>query len=653
MKPLAWKHITVSLCLIAAALCASLTGAAQNAETPTATPTLAPTMTPAPTFTPAPTPRPGEPTHTPFPTATMAPTSTPVVEMPTAVPTATATPIANRPPKVAASRARIHVGNDDKARFLVGAEDPDGDSVSVTVSPESAGEFVSSTKIGRFLTGTFEVDGSTLPLGVTTITFIFTDDGAPNESAVLTVSVIVQQRDFDEAIIAQGYGGRTNVTYRTVDLRADLDRDGSLSIRDLLGIVASWNAMPAAYEAIVGGGTDRVVHLAVGDINNDGVEELVTTFGPVTRAAASNSANMFILRNDRGRVLFPPFGAVFAANKPGETVNNPMGEMVAAVGDFIGSSTNKQIAFAQGLGGNGVIRIMQYTGANDFLSPLNSWSFVAQLYGTSVPSLNIDSTLALSDEFSNAMAQNANGGVSLAAADLDGDGLDELIVGQTSSPTSRGTIQVLDLGEPNPQVANVVFDAQYVEYNAFDVLEPFLGDFRGDGGVNIAAADLDGDAKPEVILTSQGDSAQTASVKNWVLILRPTVAANRVTGFSIVGGGLLGAFTEPAGSNTSNAVSVGTGEFSGLAGDGKEIIVGTQAIVDYDGFNATVSLKPDSSQYMILKANFSDDGLSVSGASNLIFTGRAEGFSAFQGSFEPSSSSINVAGFNALDLDDL
>lgn len=85
------------------------------------------------------------------------------------------------------------------------------------------------------------------------------------------------------------------------------------------------------------------------------------------------------------------------------------------------------------------------------------------------------------------------GGVSVAAADLDGDGIDEIITGAGPG------------GGPHVRVFGIEFVGDEVEILETDGFYGAPAEFRG--GVNVAAASLDADNKAEIITAQASDGA--------------------------------------------------------------------------------------------------------------------------------------------------
>ena len=536
--------------------------------------------------------------------------------------------------------------------FTFDVNDPDDEAIRIPTANAVGGAVGSSNAPGvatpiaddQFsLAFTVSVAANAAPGSVIEVIARATDTSTPTNKA-RKVSFFINvpagnvpvPAPYDEFVVAQGVGGRSNVTYRNLDPAVDANGDSVIDSFDLAAIVGSWDAMPANFEANVGGGTDRAVHFAKGDVDGDGKTELITTFGPVSATANANSSNMVVIRKATGYVPLPPIGNVFPDQASDARILYPTGELRPVVGDFIGAGT-KQIAFAQGTGSTGALRVWQWNGGLDFANGTANYDIKAQL--ANQDELDADSGWIMTDDL---VASNNGAGYSVAAWDFNKDGKDELLVGQNGP---LGLIQAVSLGAANATFG-IVLDASYSPaLDVFTGLEGILGAFRGDQGVNLRVSDLNGDGTPHVVITSRGDSTGTASLKNWIVIAEPVVTNGQVTGLTIPAGGIQNAFSAPAGANPSNGLNIGIGEFSGFSSDGRALIVGSKAIVNYSGFTANVSMNPPSSLYTVLKVNFASDG-SVSGVSNMLIPGRAEGFSAFQGAFEPTSGEVTVTGYN-------
>jgi hypothetical protein len=275
------------------------------------------------------------------------------------------------------------------------------------------------------------------------------------------------------------------------------------------------------------------------------------------------------------------------------------GELTTAVGDFLVDGENL-IAVAQGTQSQkSLVRLFKYTPTT--IGTHKNWTVVAQFQPL--------------DDAPN--ANNANGGVSLDAADVDGDGLDELIVGQTSSASSLTQYTVID----------VAADGKHVRHNHV----AFPAGFRGDGGVNAEAADINGDGSIELVFTSKG-IRESGDTTNLVTVVRPVVTGNVVTGFERPGGSVVSKLLDDA-VNPGGGLSVSAGELDGDTTNGAELLIGS-------GKGAPQSF------WRVVKLSY--DGTDVTGYSYLIGPPKNITFikNAFDGAFNPTSGAVNVEAAN-------
>ncbi|MGC9328381.1 MAG: hypothetical protein ACP5I1_12165, partial [Candidatus Hinthialibacter sp.] len=202
---------------------------------------------------------------------------------------------------------------------------------------------------------------------------------------------------YDQLVIAQGFGGNTHVNVRNLDP----------SIAPITSVRMALNGLAGGFAEKTGGGEGRPTYISSGDVNNDGSPDIVLSFGPILSEAIH--PNIIVARDAFTKEVI---GHSFVAFPSGEgtDANYNGGEIRTAVGDFIGSGI-PQIAAAQGRGGNGMVRLYQYTGQP---APL-AWEVVGQFYG-------LPTNLVIQGK-----GENEHIGLILAAGDLDNDGLDELI----------------------------------------------------------------------------------------------------------------------------------------------------------------------------------------------------------------------------------
>ncbi len=493
------------------------------------------------------------------------------------------------------------------------ARDPDGDGVLFPNAEMIAGPGWTTTGLSVTNFQANSVEGQmTVSIPVTAavgnesahIIFNATDTKQTSTSASFFISVIptCNPAPIAEAILGQGLGGQQGqVGAHVVNIR-NMDP----AVGDLTKILRSYSAAQGSFLYHIGGGTARAVYPVAGDLNMDGSLDIVTTLGPII--ADATYPNIVIVRDAVTRdVVYHTFEAFHDSST--EPINYAGGELRTAVGDFIGSGRN-QIAIAQGIKGNGKIRLWQPTG-----NPKpNGWEVVGQFDGLSTT----------------AQVSNASGGLSLASGDLDKDGLDELIVAQTNSNNSQTIFHVLDITASGTVGARKAYAG-------------FIPQYRGNGGLEIAVADLDGDGKLEIVAASAGNSRDFGDDRDTVplslvCVIIPQVSGGAVTGFSRATSGVINVL--PQAINPSGSVSIAGGELNGCA-DGDELLVGTGSLVKINGggFDVSPVLPAPEPRYRPIKISF--DGTTVTGLSSVV--GPNTGYIAFEEQYVPTSGATWVA----------
>ncbi|MFB3787507.1 MAG: C25 family cysteine peptidase [bacterium] len=407
-------------------------------------------------------------------------------------------------------------------------------------------------------------------------------------------------RFFDKLILAQGWGGRTIINIKNFDPDAG----------PLTSVLRSFSGAAGSFLEKIGGGDGRPTFLSSGDLDNDGSPEVVITLGPILGDALF--PNILVARNAETREVL---GHSFVAFPSGSDtpVQYNGGDVRTAVGNFTGSGL-PQIAAAQGRGGNGIIRLYQYTGQP---AP-NAWSVVGQFNG--LPDNLIHQTVS-------GVTLTVNIGMTLAAGDLDNDGRDELLVGQMNGPTSKTIFHALDINEKGGIAKRTPFTG-------------FPAKFQGHGGVSLAVADLNGDGWNEIIAASMGnlknfgDDRDTVPL-NLVSVIIPVVENGQVIGFRrATGRAVFNVFRDAV--NPSGMVSVAAGEFDGNPETGQELVFGTGAYIEMQGRQFIAQKSAPESRYRIVKVTF--DGAAVLDVATAV--GPNDGFPAFIGDANPPTGSV-------------
>ena len=438
------------------------------------------------------------------------------------------------------------------------------------------------------------------PTDTPTSTPTSTPTDTPTVTATPTLTATATPTPVEVAnhiIVSQGHGGDTvNKITRAADL----------------GRITSFAGLPKIVSLLLGGAPDRSANTAVGDFDGDGLRDVVVGFGPGGFGSISPS----IL------VVWSPFGGAggepvaiaskgaFFPGAPNPFLRNPHGAVNVVAGNFVAGETLPMIVAAQGLGGSNQLRVFQLAEVG------GRWKMeqVGQFQGLK----------------GFAAQKNRSGGTSVAAGDVDGDGLDELIVGQMNGAETAYTtlFQVLDLKKAGGKVI--------IDRRTRWPVPAMPRAFRGMGGVNLAVGDVNGDGKKDIIATTAGipEGAKSPRLKNFVRAFDViTDARGRVASIRPIMPPL-GVF--PAELNPSGAISIAVGNIN--EDDADEIIVGTQAIIHLDEVTGEVTFTSPATGAFVggVHLDFDADG-NFTGVTSV--TPR---YRAFGATFEPTSGAVNV-----------
>ena len=250
------------------------------------------------------------------------------------------------------------------------------------------------------------------------------------------------------------------------------------------------------------------VPVVAADLIGDGTDEIVTGSGPRVGLSPNKNGAVTVFnsatRDPIGAGLIP-----FPVDPDGtipDFDNNPTGEVRIAAGQLIGASP-EEIIIVQGANAQSRYRIVQLADGQ-----------------ISNPDLNTFRPLELG---------NPAGGINTVAADIDGDGFDEIICAQVGAVTTvaeggpfdfAAHIQAINILDPEAIVGTVVPSTSIQRSR---IQATFGLASNPSGAVRLAAGDIDGDGSEEIIIVSS--SMGNVAGGNRILILKSSLTNGTFT----------------------------------------------------------------------------------------------------------------------------
>ncbi|WP_425397928.1 FG-GAP-like repeat-containing protein [Aeoliella sp.] len=198
------------------------------------------------------------------------------------------------------------------------------------------------------------------------------------------------------------------------------------------------------------------VNVAVGDVNNDGVNDIIT-------GTASGSSQVRVIDADPGGSA-TDLASFFAFT------TSYTGGVTVASGDVTGDGNADIITGAA----TGLAQVRVINGT---------------MFDQTTPGGVIDNSALVSDFF--AFTTSYTGGVNVAAGDVNGDGFDDIIVGASTGTAHVRVIDGTKLDQIHPTSSEISNEALLGSFFAYD--------FGFTGGVNVAVGDVNGDGLDDII----------------------------------------------------------------------------------------------------------------------------------------------------------
>lgn len=275
----------------------------------------------------------------------------------------------------------------------------------------------------------------------------------------------------------------------------------------------SYRAVPEGIRETVKLDPQRGVYLSTGRFDENPGEELLISFAPAESPDLEFPGMIYLMNLQPTGVIGHPF-LPFPRQHSSGILDNRWGEVTTAASALSVADATEFLVCAQGAYTQNMIRLFSFTGKE---AP----------YGFQV--------IGQFDAFEpDVFSSNGEGGVSISSADVNGDRLDELLVGQTGNHSGDPVLQVLSL-EENP------------EKQMFQLKErsPLLVPFRDiEGpkpvGGNHTMGDVDGDQLAEIIVTPRYDPNAEQGEPNFrIQIWKPQIKEGRISGFAQLQGEVL------------------------------------------------------------------------------------------------------------------